>query len=614
MKLDKNRNLKKYKSTYGMWNNCAYMIKLAWHIEKSVIWLCVLSAILAVTLNLLELYVTPTILSNVENTVPLSQLLHIILFFVLSLMIIGSIKAYISCNTLFGRVAVRSSLASKIHDKLSITSYPNTLDQKFLKLLDKSSMAVSGNSEATEAIWNTLKDLLENTIGFIIYLTLLSSLNIFIIVITLATTIAGYFISKYINSWGYRHREEEAEYSHKMNYINAKSKDHTFAKDIRIFGMKPWLEEIYASTLRLYQGFLTKAEKIYIWSNIVDILLSVLRNGIAYVYLISLTLSQGLTASEFLLYFTAITGFTSWVSGILSSFSTLHRQSLDISTIREYLDTAEPFKFEDGESINPCTANPYEIELRNVTFRYPGDAKDTISNMNLRIKPGEKLAIVGLNGAGKTTLIKLICGFYDPCEGEVLLNGENIKKYNRRDYYRQFSAVFQQFSLLATTVAGNVAQCEDSIDMSKVKESIAKAGLTEKIESLPKSYNTNLNKEVFKDASELSGGEMQRLMLARALYKDAPIIILDEPTAALDPIAERDIYIKYNDLTNGKTSIYISHRLASTGFCDRILFIENGIIAEEGTHEELLSTGGKYSKLFHIQSRYYQEGGAMNVN
>ncbi|MBQ9854990.1 MAG: ABC transporter ATP-binding protein, partial [Clostridia bacterium] len=209
---------------------------------------------------------------------------------------------------------------------------------------------------------------------------------------------------------------------------------------------------------------------------------------------------------------------------------------------------------------------------------------------------------------GKTTLIKLICGFLDPTEGRVLLDGRDIREYNRRDYYTMFSAVFQNFSLLAGTIATNVAQDSEGIDMERVKDCVRKAGLSGKIESLKDGYETYLNREVFEDAILLSGGETQRLMLARALYKDAPFIVLDEPTAALDPIAESEMYQKYNEMTGGKSSIYISHRLASTRFCDRIIMIMDGGIGEEGTHEELLMKGGKYAELFEVQSKYYKEG------
>lgn len=213
---------------------------------------------------------------------------------------------------------------------------------------------------------------------------------------------------------------------------------------------------------------------------------------------------------------------------------------------------------------------------------------------------------VGLNGAGKTTLVKLICGFYDPTEGEVLLNGENIIKFNRRDYYRHFSAVFQEFSILPVSLSENISQSNIDFDIEKIWHCVEKSGLKNKIESLPQKLDSRFGKGVFEDSIELSGGEIQSLMLARALYKEAPIIVLDEPTAALDAIAESKLYNKYNDMVCGRTAVYISHRLASTQFCDRIILLEDGEIVEEGTHSELIRKAGKYAEMFEIQGKYYQ--------
>ena len=330
------------------------------------------------------------------------------------------------------------------------------------------------------------------------------------------------------------------------------------------------------------------------------------RNGIAYVYLIHMALAEGLSVSEFLLYFTAVTGFIEWVMGILQQAEKLHKQSLDISCVREFLEYPEPFCFENGKPIP--AADGYELRLEHVSFRYPGAEKDTIRGLDLTVRPGEKLAIVGLNGAGKSTLIRLLCGLFDPTEGRVLLNGADIREFNRREYYGLFSAVFQEFSILDVTVAENIAQTNTQIDYDKVRDCVEKAGLTKTIAELPDGLNTHVGREVYLDGVLFSGGQTQRLMLARALYKDAPILMLDEPTAALDPIAENDIYLKYNSMTAGKTSVFISHRLASTRFCDRIIFIADGRIAEEGTHESLLALGGAYAKLYEVQSRYYQEG------
>ena len=341
-------------------------------------------------------------------------------------------------------------------------------------------------------------------------------------------------------------------------------------------------------------------------ADITEVILTVARNGIAYIYLINMVLNEGLSVSEFLLYFTAVSTFTAWVMGILQEMSALHKESLDISRLREFLDYPEPFKFENGKDIP--AAESYELKLENVSFRYPGAETDTIHGLNLTVRPGEKLAIVGLNGAGKTTLVKLLCGLLDPTEGAVLLNGKDIRDFNRRSYYDLFSAVFQEFSVLDVTVAEQIAQTTVDIDYDIISDCVEKAGLTSTIEKLPKGLETHVGREVHLDGVLFSGGQTQRLMLARALYKNGPILLLDEPTAALDPIAENDIYMKYSEMTSGKTSLFISHRLASTRFCDRIIFIADGGIKEEGTHESLLALGGEYANLFEVQSRYYQEG------
>ena len=255
---------------------------------------------------------------------------------------------------------------------------------------------------------------------------------------------------------------------------------------------------------------------------------------------------------------------------------------------------------------------PYEFRFENVSYRYPGAKEDTIKNLDLTIHPGEKLAIVGLNGAGKTTLIKLLSGFLDPNEGRVLLNGTDIREFDRRKYYELFSAVFQDFSVLPATIRENVTQSLDKPDIERLWRALELAGLSSKVKSLPSELETQVTRDVYEDGTELSGGETQRLMLARVIYRNSPVILLDEPTAALDPIAENEIYLRYNEIAEGNISVFISHRLASTRFCDRILYLEDGGIVEEGTHDELMSAGGKYAELFEVQSKYYSEEAVEN--
>ena len=592
------------KPKYNLWQNTGFMLRTSRKYAKSVFPLCIVLALLSAGKSVAELLIAPAILNKIELPASLGSVVFTIAAFALVLMLLSGLRSYVDTNALFGRIAVRSQgIYLSISRKYAKTSYPNLLNTDFLALGEKASAACSANSVASEAIWTTL---MTSCIGFVVYLALLTNLNLWLAALVAATTAVSYFASKRINEWGYLHRSEELELTKKIEYANKTATSREFAKDIRMFGLRGWLEDLWGSTMRLYSAFCAKRERKYIWANIIDIVLTFLRNGIAYAFLIGITVKNGLPASQFLLYFAALSGFAQWVVEILDKLSVMHKQSLDISTIREFLDWDEPFDLNGGERIAFEPNKQYEIRLDDVSFRYPKADKDTLSHINLTVHPGEKLAIVGLNGAGKTTLVKLVCGFLDPTEGRILLNGEDIRKFNRNDYYALFSAVFQEFSVLDVTVKENVAQCVDGIDETRVWQCIDKAGLTEKIKSLPKGIETHLGRRVFKDGVEFSGGQTQRLMLARALYKNAPILVLDEPTAALDPIAENDIYQKYNEMTHGRTSFFISHRLTSTRFCDRIIFVDGGKIAEEGTHDELLKNGGGYAYMFEVQSKYYR--------
>lgn len=311
---------------------------------------------------------------------------------------------------------------------------------------------------------------------------------------------------------------------------------------------------------------------------------------------------------DFVLYFGAVAGFSTWLSGIVNNLNSLNSISLNVCDLREYLEMKDKMNREAGVRLPISCELPCDIELRNLYYKYPGAQDYTIKNINLHIKKGEKLALVGVNGAGKTTLVKLICGLYTPSKGEILINGEKSSLYNRDDYYTLFSVVFQDIHLLPISIEKNIAlRLEEKIDDEKMDRVLNMSGFMEKIKALPKGKKTLLVKSVYEEAIELSGGEVQKLMLARALYKDAPIIILDEPTAALDPIAENEVYQKYNELTKDRTSVFISHRLSSTKFCDRIVFIENGEILEEGDHYSLMNKNGKYKEMYDMQSYYYKD-------
>lgn len=607
MPKTKQKKEKETKPAYGMFSCIRFMVKLAAKYEPLILFSGLAVTALTVVQNLANLFFSPMVLRAVEQKVPAGRLAATIGGFIGVLIVSSSISNYIGGVDRYRRINLRSILAALLNDKAATTSYCNLNDEKFCFVEDKANLCTNQNSSASEAVWNTIFGLIRNFAGFAIYLLLLTNVEPVLLAVLLATTIPGYYINKYISGWGYRHREEEREIERGISCVVDEAGKLEAAKDIRIFGMRAWFNDMYQSSMRLMQAFRRREAGVYLWSNIADLVLTFLRNSIAYLYLIRMVLDGGLAASEFLLYFSAVGGFAGWVWGILSDFVNLHTQCFSLSYALECIKYPEPYKFEDGAPVPGENDTPGEIKLEDVSFCYPEAEEDTLKHISLTLHPGERLAVVGLNGAGKTTLVKLICGLLDPTEGRVTWNGTDIRTLNRRDYYTRFAAVFQESLLIPGSLSANVAASEDDIDVKKVLHCVERAGLSKKVSSLPKGIDTMLNRGVYDDAVELSGGQYQRLTLARALYKEASVLLLDEPTSALDPVAESEMYQQYDKMAAGKSAVYISHRLASTRFCDRIILIENAAIAEEGTHAELLSRGGRYAYLYDVQSRYYRK-------
>lgn len=594
------------KPQYGMGSNVLYLLRLSREVPGLLLQRSCL-VLVSVVISVTSLYMSPTLLRILEQHQSLEKFLGTLCVFALVLVAASAVKGYLE-QQYVRLIVARGVLLDRINAKAGTCSYPLLQDDSFRNKWEKGLNATNDNQSAAEDIWRTMFSILQNLICFVIYLVLLTQVKPFLIGITLATTGLGYLVSYHFVQKDYQFQEEASRPYRGGFWVFNATRNPKLAKDVRIFGMRDWLEGMFAKYRKLAEDVQKRRARNNILADIISLALDVLRGGIAYAYLLFITLRGNLSAGEFLLYFTAVGGFSSWVTGILSGFTTLHRQSIEISMIREFCQFPEPFRMEGGKELTMDAQGVYELEVRDVSYQYPTGKKPVLEHFNLKVRPGEKLAVVGVNGAGKTTLIKLLCGFLDPDQGAVLLNGVDIREYNHRDYYRLFSAVFQDFSILGGSIAENVAQCTTP-DLGKAWSCLGRAGVRERIERLPGGLDAKLEKKVYLEAVELSGGEIQRLMMARMLYKDAPVILLDEPTAALDALAEQDIYERYNELTRGRTSVYISHRLASTRFCDRVILLEDGGIREEGTHEQLLALGGRYAELFQVQSKYYREGG-----
>ena len=463
----------------------------------------------------------------------------------------------------------------------------------------------SGNGQGIEAYTKAWCDLVMQLIGLVLYGAIVGQVSpILLAILVLQTLLVSYLHTK-AGKRAYAMEDEIEKKWGIFQYLRRETVIPGNGKDIRMYRMDKWFLGMFHGLIDRVCALIDRQQTGYMAAGMAENLLTFARSMVVYGWLIREMAAGNMTIPSFLLYVGIVAGFGAWMNGLFGAWRQILENEKLMDDYRDFMDFGV---VEEGRQAPERPGRTHEIRFEHVCFRYEGSEEDTIRDLNLTIRPGERLALVGPNGAGKTTLIKLLCGLYRPTSGTVYLDGRDIQSLDQRAVFREFAVVFQDVFAFSFPLADNVS-CVDCgrEDSERLRESLEKAGLWERVQALPKGAQTFMNKDLDEAGVALSGGEVQKLMLARALYKDAPMVILDEPTAALDPIAESEMYERYDELVQGRTAVFISHRLSSTRFCDRILFLENGRITEEGTHGELMQRGGAYAELFSVQARYYKE-------
>lgn len=601
--------MKKKKPTHSVFSNFAWSLKMLLKYSKAAFFITALFIPINIGLRYLEIYLPSLVVSEITNGQTLTHSL-LSIGIVMLLIMLGNIIVQALGHIRNSTLGIYRYKMTALVTRKQLSMFYQTYEQKEVRdLANRASNATQmwdGVQPLTDIVYNGF-GMLENLLGYILFGSVISFASPWLVPILTVAPIVNILSVKAYNKWEYAHRSKMTDLNQKLGHVEELPDDFAAAKDIRIYSMASWLRECYRDLSDQRSKWDRNVVKKSFLSRIADLVVILIRDGGAYALLIHMFYSGKIGIDEFVLYFAAISSFASWVGGIISCWNKANTVSLKLCDFRDFVDYPEY----DGSGIAKAADHMNtvpEIEFKNVSFRYDGAEQDTIHDLSLKIKSGEKLALVGLNGAGKTTLVKLLCGLYRPTSGEIFFNGIPLSDFKREDYYKLISPVFQEirtaFFSLAETVSGKSTA---ETDLEKAETCMRQAGLGAKIDALPDGIHTKLNKKVHENGTELSGGEAQKLMLARALYKDAPLLILDEPTAALDPIAESKIYNEFNVMTKNKTSLFISHRLASTSFCDRIILLENGNITEEGTHQELMGANGTYKGLFDIQSCWYKE-------
>lgn len=463
----------------------------------------------------------------------------------------------------------------------------------------------SGNGQGIEAYTKAWCDLVMQLIGLVLYGAIVGQVSLILLAILVLQTLLVSYLHTKAGKRAYAMEDEIEKKWGIFQYLRRETVIPGNGKDIRMYRMDKWFLGMFHGLIDRVCALIDRQQTGYMAAGMAEDLLTFARSMVVYGWLIREMAAGNMTIPSFLLYVGIVAGFGAWMNGLFEAWRQILENEKLMDDYRDFMDFGV---VEEGRQAPERPGRTHEIRFEHVCFRYEGSEEDTIRDLNLTIRPGERLALVGPNGAGKTTLIKLLCGLYRPTSGTVYLDGRDIQSLDQRAVFREFAVVFQDVFAFSFPLADNVS-CVDCgrEDSERLRESLEKAGLWERVQALPKGAQTFMNKDLDEAGVTLSGGEVQKLMLARALYKDAPMVILDEPTAALDPIAESEMYERYDELVQGRTAVFISHRLSSTRFCDRILFLENGRITEEGTHGELMQRGGAYAELFSIQARYYKE-------
>ena len=595
---------------YGIWNNTRYIIRKMAEYQPSVLFLMLLglvgSSVLSYFWGIFGKYVIDIIQAG-EGVSGEGALIRLIL-------IAGSIAALLtlctsvsSSKTWYRFIYVRMNLINERIAKVLDLKYELLEKPDVMDVAERASQGTGGNSNGVEGMMRLMMQLGESCLTVIVTFVAVTVLDPRLIIALIVLTVVQFLYFRHIIKIDKEQVWDRLSGSwRKLHYMERITQDFDFGKDIRLFNLSSFLTDKYNAVNAFFVERNDHHHRLWLRYNFVSAAAGTAIKALVYAVLFIAVLRKNLSVGNFTMFLAFSLAFSGALTNLLQKFGDYKKASLETDDFRSFIDleTAD----DEKDCIPIPDADAYEIRFVDVSYQYLKSEKEALSRLNLTIRPGEKLAVVGLNGAGKTTMIKLLLRLYDPTEGYITLNGTDIRKFRRAEYYRLFAPVFQNVEIFAFLMSENIAMKRaGELDPERAARAAGEAGLEERIASLAKGLDTPLTKIVEDDGVDLSGGEKQKLALAKALYKGAKIVVLDEPTSALDAIAEQALYERFDEMIGNKSAVYISHRLASTRFCDRIAMFEDGRLVECASHDELMALNGKYAEMFNVQAQYYRE-------
>ncbi len=570
--------------------------------EKRIFWATGLNMIFEGIIPFLAVLLPMVIIDQLSSPNTFQLILYILVFAGTSA-VLYVLSQYMRATLSSSALSVRMNRFIDFNRKFLALDYKYMEDNPFLDKMYASLRCLDNNNTGYEGIMHAVFSMLPLFFSAALYVALLGTYNAWVIIACFVGAGISVFGNMMSSRYQYKRKDVLEHAQRKTNYLNDVAYDFTYGKDIRMFDLNEKLRKDFRkssnSFFKIYGDIKAHA---FGWA-MLDVLMLLVQDGLAYYFIISGYYKGEMSLGTMSAYIGAVIALTTSLKAISKYFADLHDYTRYMGDFYAFMDDQSLFSFQGKRK---RLEGSFTIDFKDVSFKYPHSETYAMRHLNLHLEKGEKLALVGANGAGKTTLVKLLTGLFVPDEGMILVDGIDIKEFAQEELQGMFGVVFQDFTIYAASILENVMG-DDLKGKERAMQAMDSVNMLKKVDSLPHKEETSLLKVIDEEGTLLSGGENQKLAIARALYKDANMIILDEPTSALDALAEEAIYRDFDQLVKHKTAIYISHRLSSTKFCDHIALLTPSGLAEYGTHDQLMELKGLYYKMFVTQGKYYQE-------
>lgn len=585
-----------------MFDGLLFLFSIYYKESKKYIVVSFLEQILKASTILINIIVPKFIIDALFNGMNMEVVIKYVFILVGFNFLSSILSTYCYKTKMIENRVVMNKFLLTLSDKMTKVDFEQLESNEYKDMESKAYKFIFGN----DGFGSVLRDafsIFGKSLSFIGIVAILSTLNIFVVILFIILVMLNAYVDSKVKERNNKLNLEESKVDRKMGYFVNILQSFKFGKDIRVENAKGFIEEKYIEQLDASEQYTETRMNNIFYGKLFTNGTTLIKDIVSYGYLILQFFAKKITIGDFTMYLSAINSFSDSMIDVLNSVVNIHAFKPYYESVQAFLNL--PTNIYDSGTLE-LKAEEYIFEFIDVSFKYKNTDHYAIKNLSLIIEPNKKYAVVGENGAGKTTFTKLLTRIYEPTSGKILVNGVNIKDIKYEEYVKIFSVVFQDFNLFSFTLAENVTLKNiDEIDEEEVKDVLIESGFENKLNKLNNGVRTYINKEFDDNGFTPSGGEAQKIAIARALYRDREVIILDEPTSALDPRAEFEIYQNFDKLVDGKTAIYISHRLSSARFCDEILVFKDGKIIEKGSHNELYSSDGLYHELYDMQAQFY---------